>query len=100
MAVGFYLTSTAQQDLMAICHYCKQAQGQNQTRNYLRGMLETIELLAQFPEQGIAEHEIEEGVFSYPYGNHVLYCRMEQRKLVIFAVLHRQMVPVRSLRSR
>jgi len=39
-------------------------------------------------------------VFSFPYGSHMLYYRIEEEQLVVFAVLHQRMVPTEHLQGR
>tara|TARA_R110002020_G_scaffold350210_1_gene563617 strand:+ start:28380 stop:28682 length:303 start_codon:yes stop_codon:yes gene_type:complete len=100
MAFGFRLTRDAQQDLKAIRRYTVDTWGQEQSRKYLQGARETMELLAEFPAQGLARLDVGEGVFSFPYGSHMLYYRLEKKQLVVFAVLHQRMVPTEHLQGR
>lgn len=100
MALGFRLTRSAQQDLSTIRRHSTQTWGKEQAKKYLQGMRETIELLAEFPRQGTARQDIGEGVFSFPYGSHWLFYRIEKEQLVIFAVLHQRMVPMQHLAGR
>lgn len=100
MAFGFRLTRDAQQDLRAIRRYTVDTWGQEQSRKYLQGARETMELLAEFPAQGLAGLDVGEGVFSFPYGSHMLYYRLEKKQLVVFAVLHQRMVPTEHLQGR
>ncbi|HCL4203872.1 TPA: type II toxin-antitoxin system RelE/ParE family toxin [Pseudomonas aeruginosa] len=100
MASGFRLTRDAQQDLTAIRRYTVNTWGQEQSRKYLQGARETIELLVEFPGQGVVRLGVGEGVFSFPYGSHMLYYRIEEEQLVVFAVLHQRMVPTEHLQGR
>ncbi len=100
MGLGFRLTRSAQQDLTAIRQYSEQAWGLEQTKKYLRGMRETIELLADFPGQGTVRQDVGEGALSFPYGSHWLFYRIEKEQLVVFAVLHQRMVPMEHLAER
>ncbi len=100
MSSGFRLTRDAQNDLTAIRRYTVDTWGLKQSRSYLQGMRETIELLAEFPGQGIARLDAGEGVCSVPYGSHMLYYRLEKEQLVVFAVLHQRMVPAEHLQGR
>ncbi|WP_022964596.1 type II toxin-antitoxin system RelE/ParE family toxin [Halopseudomonas pelagia] len=100
MASGFRLTRDAQQDLTAIRRYTVNTWGQEQSRKYLQGTRETIELLAEFPGQGVVRLDVGEGVFSFPYGSHMLYYRIKEEQLVVFAVLHQRMVPTEHLQGR
>ncbi|TDQ37012.1 type II toxin-antitoxin system RelE/ParE family toxin [Thiopseudomonas denitrificans] len=100
MAAAFRLTRDAQQDLTAIRRYTVQQWGQEQSRKYLEGMQSTIRLLAEFPAQGLARQDVDGGVFSFPYGSHMLYYRLEKNQLVVFAVLHQRMTPAGHLKGR
>lgn len=99
MTLGFRLTRSAQQDLTAIRRYSEQTWGQEQAKKYLQAMRGTIELLVEFPAQGVARPDVGEGVFSFPYASHTLYYRIE-KQLVVFAVLHQRMVPAGHLKRR
>ena len=100
MAFGFRLTRDAQQDLKAIRRYTVNTWGQEQSRKYLQGAREAMELLAEFPGQGLVRLDVGEGVFSFPYGSHMLYYRLEKKQLVVFAVLHQRLVPTEHLQGR
>ncbi|SRR5690554_1820816 len=97
---GFRLTRDAQQDLKAIRRYTVDTRRQEQSRKYLQGVRDTIELLAEFPGQGLVRQDVDDGVFSFPYGSHMLYYRLEKKQLVVFAVLHQRMVPGGHLKGR
>lgn len=100
MALGFRLTRDAQQDVASIRRYTVDAWGQEQSRKYLQGIRDTIELLAEFPSQGLGRLDVGAGVYSFPYGSHMLYYRIEKKQLVVFAVLHQRMVPAEHLQRR
>ena len=100
MAFSFRLTLDAQQDLRAIRRHTVDTWGQEQSRKYLEGMRDTLELLAEFPGQGLDRSDVGEEVFSFPYGSHMLYYRIEKKQLVVFAVLHQRMVPEGHLKGR
>lgn len=100
MVSGFRLTRDAQQDLTAIRRHTVNTWGQEQSRQYLQGARETIELLVEFPGQGVVRLDVGEGVFSFPYGSHMLYYRIADEQLVVFAVLHQRMAPTEHLQRR
>lgn len=100
MASGFRLTRDAQQNLRDIRRYTVNTWGQPQSKTYLEGMQDAIRLLAEFPGQGLARQDVDDGVFSFPYGSHMLYYRLEKQQLVVFGVLHQRMVPERHLKGR
>lgn len=100
MALGFGLTRDAQKDLRAIRRYTVETWGQDQSRKYLEGIRDTIRLLAEFPGQRLARVDVGDGVFSFPYGSHMLYYRLESKRLLVFAVPHQRMVPEGHLQGR
>ena len=100
MGFSFRLTRDAQKDLTAIRRYTVETWGTEQSSRYLQGMRETIELLAEFPRQGVVRENVGEGVLSFPYGSHMLYYRLEKKHLVVFAVLHQRMLPQEHLQRR
>lgn len=100
MALGFRLTRDVQKDLRAIRRYTVDTWGQEQSTKYLEGIRGTIKLLAEFPGQGLARLDVDDGVFSFPYGSHMFYYRLEKKQLVVFAVLRQRMVPTAHLQGR
>src|SRR5699024_8481187 len=99
-AAGFRLTRDAQQDLIEIRRYTTQVWGQAQSRKYLQDLRSTLELLAEFPGQGILREDVGEGVRSFPYSSHMLYYRMESEVVVVFAVLHQRMLPAAHIQGK
>lgn len=65
MGFGFRLTRDAQQDLIAIRRYTVETWGQEQSRQYLAGMRDTIELLAEFPGQGLGRSDVGVGYSAF-----------------------------------
>lgn len=100
MATGFRLTRDAQQDLTEIHRYTTQAWGQVQSRKYLQDMHSTLELMAEFPGQGEGREDAGEGVLCFPYGSHMLYYRVENKVVVVFAVLHQRMLSTAHFQKR
>lgn len=100
MAVGFRLTRDAQQDLTEIRRYSTQAWGQAQSRKYFQDLRSTLELMAEFPGQGVEREDVGEGVHSFPYGSHMLYYRVDDTAVVVFAALHQRMLPAVHIQKR
>jgi len=90
---GYYLTRDAQSDLIGIRRYTVKKWGSVQSKKYLSKLRETIRLLAEAPTLGKLRPEVGLGVVSFPYVSHVIYYVENKRQLVIFAVLHKRMVP-------
>ncbi|MDM7857393.1 type II toxin-antitoxin system RelE/ParE family toxin [Thiopseudomonas acetoxidans] len=99
MAAAFRLTRDAQQDLTDIRRYTAQQWGQEQSSKYLLNLRSTIKLLAEFPGQGSKREDVGQGVYSFPCASHMLYYRIEQKQLLVFAVLHQRMLPTGHIRA-
>ncbi|WP_111638045.1 type II toxin-antitoxin system RelE/ParE family toxin [Marinomonas shanghaiensis] len=93
MSVTYYLTPDAKSDLVGIHRFTLANWGITQSKQYLFGIRQTIRLLAESPSLGKSRPEIRENVFSFPYGSHVIYYVEGKNQVVVFAVLHKSMVP-------
>jgi len=96
----FYLTRGAQPDLIDIRRYTVKKWGSVQSKKYLSKLRETICLLAETPTLGKLRPDVGLGVISFPYVSHVVYYVENKQQLVIFAVLHKRMVPDSHLAQR
>ena len=54
----------------------------------------TIRLLAETSSSGKARPEVGLKVLSFPYVSHVIHYLVHEQLLVVFAVLHKRMVPL------
>ncbi len=80
---AFRITPDAQSDLVAID----------------TGLRQIITLLAETPLLGRARPDVGEKVFSFPHGSHVIYYLLHRKQLVVFAVLHKRIVPMNHLQG-
>jgi toxin ParE1/3/4 len=97
---SYRLTSDAKSDLIALHRYTLQRLGGAQSQKYLSGLRETMRLIGQTPAIGTLRPELGERVQSFPYVSHVIYYLAEQPQVVVFAVLHKRMVPLNHLSAR
>jgi len=93
------LTEKTERDLAAIIDRTVQERGALEANTCLDGPESRAELLVEDPDTGSARQALSEGLPSFPYESHILYCRKRAGDIVIARVLHRHMDPVRHLRS-
>ncbi len=96
----FRLSSDAQTDLINIRHYTLKNWGSEQSEKYLTELQQTIELLAASPKMGKKRADISTEDLSFPYASHVIYYALQSDCLLVFAVLHKSMVPNNHLDGR
>ncbi|PHS26343.1 MAG: plasmid stabilization protein [Methylophaga sp.] len=96
----FRLSSDAQTDLINIRHYTLKNWGSEQSEKYLTELQQTIELLASSPEMGKKRVDVSNDTLSFPHASHVIYYSVQNDHLLVFAVLHKSMVPNNHLKNR
>ncbi len=97
----YRLTKDAQQDLIKIRHYTLKNWGNKQSGKYLSELQQTIRLLSEVPEMGRKRSDISTDTLSFPHVSHVIYyLQQEQECILVFAVLHKSMVPNNHLENR
>lgn len=97
---GFHLTANAQSDLIAIRDYTQKHWGNQQSLKYIIGLRQTIELLAETPSIGKERLEISANAFSFPHQSHVIYYLFLKQQLIVFGILHKNMIPSKHLENR
>lgn len=96
----YRLTQNAKSDLIEIRHYTRDQWGIDQSRKYLSELRNTIRLLAETPSLGTQRPEVGSNVLSFPHGSHVIYYIVHEDLLVVFALLHKRMLPSNHLAKR
>ncbi len=96
----YRLTPDAQADLVEIRRFTLIRWGVEQSRKYLAELRQSMRLLSATPTLGKNRPEIGPCVHSFPHGSHVIYYLIHENQLVVFGVLHKQMVPDRHLDQR
>lgn len=99
-APTYRITPDAQADLLEIRQYTTQQWGIVQARKYLSELRRMMCLLAEAPSLGKSRPEVATKVLSFPHVSHVVYYIVHEQQIVIFAVLHKQMVPMKHLIAR
>ena len=97
---GYRLTQDAQSDLIEVRRYTVRQWGIAQSQKYISELRKTIRLLAEAPSLGRVRSEVGLHVGSFPYGSHVIYYVEYEQQLVIFALLHKRMVPFNHIVER
>ncbi len=96
----YRLTPEARTDLIEIRRYTLEKWGTAQSQKYLSELRKTLRVLAGTPALGKARAELGTDVFSFPHVSHVIYYVIHEERLVVFAVLHKRMVPREHLGDR
>ncbi len=97
---AYRLTPDAQADLIEIRRYTLNQWGKDQSHKYLSELRQTIKLLSDTPTIGKQRHEVGADVFSFPYASHVIYYTLYKQQVVVFGVLHKNMIPLTHLDDR
>ena len=96
----YFLTSDAKDDLLKIREYTLSQWGDEQSIKYIIELRETLNLLSQNPLIGKLHTDIDKGVYSFPCASHVFYYLLKKKRLTVFGILHRSMVPEKHLEDR
>jgi toxin ParE1/3/4 len=78
----------ARADLVAIRAWSEQAWGGPRTRDFLEGLIETIERLAEFPMMGRPRDVFFPGLRSVRYRGFAIFYVIEAGRAVVVAVIH------------
>lgn len=98
--LAYRLTPDAQADLIEIRRYTLNQWGNDQSQKYLSELRQTIKLLSETPTIGKQRNEVGVDVYSFPYASHVIYYTLYEQQVVVFAVLHKSMIPLIHLTDR
>ena len=96
----YKLTKDAQEDLIKIRQYTVTQWGRTQSKLYLSELQHTISLLSEAPEMGKKRPDVSVDAYSFPHASHVIYYVLHNHHLLVFAVLHKSMVPNNHLEDR
>jgi toxin ParE1/3/4 len=97
---GYRLTPDAQSDLIQIRAYTLEQWGSARSQKYLSQLRETIRLLSGNHALGKRRQDAGPDVLSFSYASHVIYYVVRGQQLVVFAVLHKRMVPLNHVGER
>ena len=97
---NYRFTPDAQSDLVEIRRFTLAQWGSEQSKKYLSELRQVIRLLSETPKMGRQRPKLGLDVFSFPHSSHVIYYQYSVKQLVVFAVLHKSMVPGSHLDDR
>lgn len=87
----YRFTETAEYDLQDIVDYTLHEWGEQQALDYIDGLEERCQMLADNPSLGVKRDRLMEGLHSFVYQNHVLFYLKEDTGVVVVRVLHQGM---------
>ena len=88
MTQGFVLSEEADNDIEEIYEYGKFHFGTTQAIQYLVGLNNHFESIANNPHIGKDRGEIRDGLFSFPYNSHIIFYRKLKSYVRIVRVLY------------
>ncbi len=97
---GYRLTPDAQSNLVGIRQFTLEQWGVAQSNKYLSELRNTLRLIAENPSLVKARPEVGASVSSFSHASHVIYYIEYGQQMVMFAVLHKRMVPIKHLSTR
>lgn len=100
MTNKYFLTTEAQADVEAIFSYGLSEWGIEQSKKYLKNIMEKIELINDMPSIGKRHPEIDDWLFSFPCQSHMIYYFHRNDTLIIIAILHKSTLPTLHLQNR
>lgn len=96
----YHLTPDAQSDILEIRRYTIKHWGKPQSQKYLSALRQTIGVLVENPSLAKPRPDVGPDVLSFPHASHVIYIIVHKQRLIVFAVLHKRMVPNLHLADR
>ena len=84
----YILSRNTQDDINELNDFGVEKFGEDQALEYLIGLRSYFELLMKNPHIGKKRIEIKKGLFSLPYGSHIIFYRIFNKHLRIVRVLH------------
>ncbi len=96
----FHLTAGAKSDFLEIRSYTIKNWGFQQAEKYIDELYNTIVTLSENPFIGTEHSDVSNNTFSFPHVSHVIYYKIHGRNIIMFAVLHKGMVPHIHLEER
>lgn len=95
MTLELVIAPAAKVDIARIYEYGKATWGKQQADAYLAHLENTLWLLAEQPDMGIARDELATGLRSFPVRQHIVFYRRQHEQLQIARALHGSQDPTR-----
>ena len=96
----YQFTQDAVDDLHAIKTYTIEVWGVTQSKKYIQKFQTNIKLLCANPDMGKACLEIDSATLRFPCGEHMLYYKVIKNTIIVYALLHKTMLPENHLPER
>lgn len=97
----YQFTSQAQQDLIHIRRVTTKHWGSKQSKNFLEELKKTLELLSTMPLMGKnCGDDLGKDIYRFLFGSYALYHFTTPDLIIVFAILHQNMVLENHIRSR
>jgi toxin ParE1/3/4 len=87
----FRITPRAREDLKNIGRYTERCWGKAQRNNYLKSLEKRFAWLADNPRLGKHRSDIQDGYYSFPQGEHVVFYLISQDGIDIIGIPHKEM---------
>ncbi|MDP4529178.1 type II toxin-antitoxin system RelE/ParE family toxin [Alkalimonas delamerensis] len=97
---GYELTPEAKADIHQIRRFSLSHWGELQTNLYLTKLTNSFSMLAEHPRLGTHRPDVRQEAYSFPCQSHVIYYICKTEKVIVFAVLHKHMIPEQHLTER
>jgi toxin ParE1/3/4 len=91
MIKRYLLTEKAQKDLRSIAQYSARMWGNDQKNRYISNIKKRIEWLALTPRIGKNKLDIQDDIYSFPEGDHLIFYTIEDDHIIIIGILHNRM---------
>ena len=88
---GYRLSKEAQDDLTKIKNYSRMNWGDQQTKEHLSEIKDSLEKLVISPELGKMRDEIIEGLRSLGVGRHIIFYRLCKTEIEVARILQKRM---------
>jgi len=87
----YRIRSRAQSELESIWLYTLEQWGADQANSYLEAIIQRFEWLVENPLLGKPRDDIKEGYYCFPEGMHLIFYKIENKKVEIIGVPHQNM---------
>nr|WP_321454627.1 type II toxin-antitoxin system RelE/ParE family toxin [uncultured Cohaesibacter sp.] len=84
----YQISLNAERAILAIADYTDARFGETQTEAYLAGLESSFGLIAQFPDIGVAEFEIKQGLRRYQFQMHNIFYTQQDGYVLIENIIH------------
>lgn len=96
----YKFTQDATEDLESIYAYSNENWGKKQAKRYLQKLQNQCDLLCITPSIGKKSDDIDDSSYRFPYAEHMLYYKVRGTDIIIYAILHKSMLPESHLTDR